>query len=152
MTAVRWLVEHADDQLRTGGLVEYPDEPTADRHAGTAATVWALVPPEVVRVLEAAVAWREEHARWERDNPYHGASSADVLALIATVDAVNRPADPFAAIADAHPLSFESRSPLLRASCGCGWRGDYRGSERLAFADHAAHVHVAAGLATEEDA
>jgi hypothetical protein len=55
---VRWLVTHSDDQLGTGGWVAYPDEATAEQHAGTAGTVWALVRPEVVRVLEAAQAWR----------------------------------------------------------------------------------------------
>jgi hypothetical protein len=59
MTPIRWLVAHPDDQLGTGGWVAYPDEPTAREHAGTTGTVWALVPPEVVRVLEAAVEWRD---------------------------------------------------------------------------------------------
>lgn len=60
MTPVRWVVEHPQDQLATGGLVEYPDEPTAHAHAGTAATVWALVPAQYVRVAEAALAFAED--------------------------------------------------------------------------------------------
>lgn len=59
MTAVRWVVEHA----AIGPLgpattwIEYPDEATARQHAGTTATVWALVTPEVVDVLTAAADW-----------------------------------------------------------------------------------------------
>lgn len=57
MTAVRWVVEHPQDQLGTGGWIEYPDERTARAHAGTNATVWALVTPEAVDVLTAAREW-----------------------------------------------------------------------------------------------
>lgn len=48
MTAVRWVVEHPQDQLGTGGWVEYPDRESAEQHAGNAATVWCLVRPEAV--------------------------------------------------------------------------------------------------------
>ena len=64
MTPVRWVVEHPGHEFAAGGWVEYPDESTARTHAGTAATVWALVPAEAVRVIEAARAvvagWTEE--------------------------------------------------------------------------------------------
>jgi hypothetical protein len=85
MTAVRWVVEHDQDQLRTGGLVEYPTEADAHTHAGTAGRVWALVTPEVVRVLQAAQAWRDPAARRRL-----GTTTAD---LIRAVDAVTRPAE-----------------------------------------------------------
>lgn len=63
MTAptVRWLVHHPQDQLGTGGWVEYPDRPTADEHAGTTAKVWALVTPEVVRQRERVRELAAEH-------------------------------------------------------------------------------------------
>ena len=62
MTPVRWFADHPGEPP-IGGLVEYPDEPTARTHAGTAATVWALVPAEAVRVIESAQAWRDPAAR-----------------------------------------------------------------------------------------
>lgn len=68
MTA-RWVVEHAQDQVGTGGWVEYSDEDTARIAAGTAGTVWALVPPALIAerdrrqdVVGAAQAWR----RWTK--------------------------------------------------------------------------------------
>jgi len=47
----------------------------------------------------------------------------------------------------------------MKAECSCGWSGDkvdqLRGPramrQHLALADWAAHVHVASGLATEDD-
>lgn len=145
MTAPRWVVEYPGTPP-TGGWVEYPTEADAITAAGTAAKVWALVTPADVRVLEAAAEWR----RWWKSDPPYVAGSR----LVAAVDILTGPAgqDPIAAIAEAHPLTFESQSPGLPPVCGCGWRGDFILNERSAFAEHAAHVHVAAGLATEEDA
>lgn len=57
MTAVRWVVEHRPDQIGGPDWIEYPTERSARQHAGTAATVWALVPAEAVDVLAAAREW-----------------------------------------------------------------------------------------------
>ncbi len=54
MTAVRWVVEHRGQPPVGGGWVEYPAEADAHAHAGTDATVWALVAPELVHLADAA--------------------------------------------------------------------------------------------------
>jgi hypothetical protein len=53
---------------------------------------------------------------------------------------------------EAHPLTFEGVIMRgIRPVCGCGWRGDWTNVGRVhAMAEHAAHVHVALGLATAE--
>lgn len=61
-TPIRWFVAHPADQLDLGGLVAYPDEPTARQHAGTTARVLVLVPAEAVDVLTAAADW------WHTEN------------------------------------------------------------------------------------
>jgi hypothetical protein len=70
----------------------------------------------------------------------------------ATITVAWPDADPIEAVADAHSLSLDPVDLSdMRATCTCGWVAVER-SERFAFAAHAAHVHVAAGLATEDDA
>jgi hypothetical protein len=159
---VRWVVEHPGHESAAGGWVEYPDQATAEQHAGTAATVWALVPPEVVRVLEAAQAQRDGMRRPEISDEQIEALLTGVAAAVDAFGAItpaaseparDRPAgDTFAAIVDAHPLTLQAEADGLRPICGCGHRGEWTQDGGRAIADHAAHVHVAAGLAAEEDA
>lgn len=53
---------------------------------------------------------------------------------------------------DAHPLSLAVSRDTVIAVCGCGWTGSAEASRHMAMADHATHVHVAAGLAVEDGA
>ena len=58
----------------------------------------------------------------------------------------------FAELAEQHrcTLSEEFLDRRPYAECSCGWIGEKVATRRQALADHAAHVHVVAGLAIGE--
>jgi len=56
----------------------------------------------------------------------------------------------FAETAKQHAVSLVAPFTGMHAHCACGWVSDNAASTHEALADHAAHVHLAAGLATEE--
>lgn len=75
----------------TGGWIEYPDERTARAHAGTAATVWALVPAEAADVLTAARQW------WATENLPASLLDDQETALgraVAALDRITTPTQP----------------------------------------------------------
>lgn len=87
--------------------------------------------------------WRFEGDLIDR---HFGEVEALFAAHRATGDAQER-----AETVEDHPLTFRcGAAGAVYAVCGCGWASDMWGNERDATVDHAAHVHVALGLAVDD--